>query len=1214
MTQYRITATLDSGRQVAFLLGAGAFVVGRDPACAICLPSDSVSRNHARLTLNESAATLEDLDSTAGTFVGEQAVSAPIPLTCPATFMVGPVVVSVAAVEEAADMGSTMAPPSPAFAARAATPSAPASTGGHYAVRGRECSWGQFSAPASTGGHYAVGREIAKGGMGAILEAKDQSLDRDVAMKVMLLQVGAPETSRQRFVREALVLARLEHPNIVPIHEMGRNTDGQLFYTMKLVKGRTLQAVIKAIRSGDALTIQHYTLDRLLTIYRKVCDAIAFAHHQRIIHRDLKPENVMVGEFGEVLVMDWGLAKHLDDQQHAKSEATQATTIAGFQELSDAQLAAGADGLTLEGAVMGSPQYMPPEQAEGRLMDIGTHSDIYALGGVLYALLTLRHPVEGRKVEEVLEKVRTGSITPPTHYSNAGAESAKLLGGEVADARSLAGLPHCPEGKVPASLSAVTMRAMAFKPADRYANVGQLVSDIEAYQGGFATSAENVTALGQFVLLMKRHKGVTIAALAALGVIAVLTCLFVLSLQSKERVATQAAEKAIEEKEKALRAEKVAKTSFALAQIAAADAAFRAGDYPGMVLALEACPKELRDPNWHYLAAKSDASIGNLRLTGFENPVSIFAVPGQPGRFALATAKGDIGFVDAATGKLLRTVKTSRTGLRDLVFSGDGRTFAVRAGGKEVDLHDTATGTRRKTLTLTTTAVHQITLSQDGNLLAAITGTQSADMNLLLMDAGTGTIRWQRQAPGYGNVLFHPDGNRLTAVSGGRMRMFWLINASDGRDMAKFPVYALCQALHPDGKSVAVGTQQGEVLLVSTSTGGVLQQGKLHSGALISLAWTADGHLLTMGSEGRINDGRWLFRLWDPEFLAPRATFAGLKPGATPRWSLNPDSGHLITHENPPRLWRIPAGREVVRMAHSSEQAWAGAFLSDSVLIARKSFELARYDVSTPGRMVEIVGPRLLATGVATHPASGLFAIGPRIGNIPYSFKVFATEGTTAVEKLTQPLPVLVNDLAFDAKGERLAITLRNGNLEVFSVTNGASLLKVAGRFERAAFAGPGGRLVALASQTLKADAVEFHLRQLDGSTGAVLATATNRFQVGAFDVSPDGKLVALGGSDRSVHLFDAETLRERPGFRAHDGEIGALTFHPTQPIIATASADGSVKVWDDRNGKLLDYFLGLAGNPVTLSFSPNGKLLMVDGQEHMTRVYDVSSVSAVRR
>ena len=366
------------------------------------------------------------------------------------------------------------------------------------------------------GSSYTPGREIARGGMGVILSATDQTLDREVAMKVILLDAEASAEARQRFVREALVLARLEHPNIVPIHEMGRNAEGQLFYTMKLVKGRTLHAILKGIKEGDEATVKHYTLDRLLTIYRKVCDAMAFAHHQRIIHRDLKPENVMVGEFGEVLVMDWGLAKHLDDQQHAKTEAARAPTIEGFQELSDSQLAEGGSGLTLDGSVMGSPQYMPPEQAEGRLADIGPHSDIYALGGILYTILTLRPPVEGRKVREVLDNVKSGRITPPTTYNVSRSGGVKLGGGTVTDVGKITGLPHCPDGKVPASLSAVTMRAMAFKPADRYASVGQITADVEAYQGGFATSAEQAGALKQAALFIRRNKAASIGVAAVL--------------------------------------------------------------------------------------------------------------------------------------------------------------------------------------------------------------------------------------------------------------------------------------------------------------------------------------------------------------------------------------------------------------------------------------------------------------------------------------------------------------------------------------------------------------------------------------------------------------------------------------------------------------------------------------------------------------------------
>ncbi|NBU11478.1 MAG: hypothetical protein EBS84_21135 [Proteobacteria bacterium] len=926
----------------------------------------------------------------------------------------------------------------------------------------------------------------------------------------------------------------------------------------------------------------------------------------------MKPENVMVGEFGEVLVMDWGLAKHLDDEQHAQTEANQAAGIEGFTELSDAQLAAGESGLTMEGAVMGSPQYMPPEQAEGRLADIGTHSDIYSLGGILYAILTLRHPVEGRQVSEVLSKVISGEITPPTHYNASRSAGPKLAGGTVADASKVVGLPHCPGGKVPASLSAVTMRAMALRPEDRYAEVPQIVSDVEAYQGGFATSAEKANALTLVRLFIHRHKALTVAA----SLIVLLTMGFLGKVVSSEQKAKNEASKAREAEAVAEQKEKQAQASFAQAQIALAEAAFRSGDYSGMVQALDACPPDKRDSTWSYLSTKRDASLGRLRVPGFESFIGFAAVPGQPGQFALVAARGEIGFVDAAGGSLLRTVKTSRTGLREVTFSGDGQTFAVRAGGREVDLYDTATGSLRKTLTLPTETVQQIVLGHDASLLAAISGSLVGGRpngQLTLIETATGQTRWLQRASYYGSVTIHPDGSRVIASSGGSARFCWIFNAADGREVSQFPVYAMCQALHPDGKTIAIGTQQGEVMLASTSTGAVLQQGKLHSGRMQAMAWTADGHLLTMGEEGKINSGLWLFRLWDPEFLALRATFAGLNPGPNVAWALNTASGHLLTRENPPRLWRIPVGRELVKLSQLSEQGWGGAFLSDTVLIARKHYELARYDLSMPGRMVELPGglfPR--ANYCVTDPASGSVAVGPKIGTAPFLVKLFATEGSAVVEKRSLTLPNHVADLAFDYAANRLAVTHRDGSLEAFSVRTGESQLKIPGRFERAAFAGSAGHLVALAPHTIKADAVEFHLHQLDGVTGKMLASATNRFHVQAFAVSPDRKLVALGGSDRSVHLFDAATLRETNSFRAHDGDVGALAFHPGLPIIASASADGSVKIWDHSTGKLLDYFLGLAGNPVVLSFSPNGKLLMVDGQERTTRIYDLSHITSL--
>lgn len=345
---------------------------------------------------------------------------------------------------------------------------------------------------------YQVKEEVTRGGMGTILRATDCQIERTVAMKVIVdAKADSPE-HRSRFVREAQVTGQLEHPNIIPVHELGADERGRPFYTMKYVKGITLEEVLGRIRAGNEPAIREYPLTHLLTIFQKICDAVAFAHSRQILHRDLKPENIMIGDYGEVLVMDWGLAKLIGDSASAAGEGVGETTPGPSSTALN----------TVVGRVIGTPSFMAPEQARGQVDRIDERTDIYSLGAILYHILALQPPVTGHSAMEVIERVKAGDVRPPTSVHP--------------EAIS----PHCPGGQIPAALSAVAMKALAMEPANRYPSVKDLQRDIAAYQGGFITSAEEQNALKLLWLLIKRHKVESIA----LVLIAALTMVTLVSI------------------------------------------------------------------------------------------------------------------------------------------------------------------------------------------------------------------------------------------------------------------------------------------------------------------------------------------------------------------------------------------------------------------------------------------------------------------------------------------------------------------------------------------------------------------------------------------------------------------------------------------------------------------------------------------------------------
>ncbi|MBM82449.1 MAG: hypothetical protein CMJ78_17940 [Planctomycetaceae bacterium] len=337
---------------------------------------------------------------------------------------------------------------------------------------------------------HKMGDLIAKGGMGAVFNARDLNICRNVAMKVMLNPQNADEKALLRFVEEAQITGQLEHPGIVPVHQLGVDKEGNLFYTMKNVRGLTLDDIIRGLKEQDADIVRQYPLGKLLNVFTKVCDSMAFAHSRNVIHRDLKPANIMVGEFGEVLVMDWGLGKVLGESDNeqplpegvAPSDAsspgadkTSDSTVADSRVESVRHNSEDDASRTRAGSIMGTPSYMPPEQAQGLIDELDTLADVYSLGAILYNLLLLAPPIGGRSATEVLTNVIRGELITP----------------DVAEKTRTWKLPHCPNDKAPTALTAVAMKALARDKQDRYQSISELQREIEAWQSGFATQAED---------------------------------------------------------------------------------------------------------------------------------------------------------------------------------------------------------------------------------------------------------------------------------------------------------------------------------------------------------------------------------------------------------------------------------------------------------------------------------------------------------------------------------------------------------------------------------------------------------------------------------------------------------------------------------------------------------------------------------------------------
>ena len=974
--------------------------------------------------------------------------------------------------------------------------------------------------PVITRDGYVIGPIFAKGGIGRIVEARDRTLGRRVALKELLVRSRHAE---ERFVREALVTARLQHPGVVPIYAAGRWPSGEPFYAMKLVSGRPLSEALATASTYEARVA-------LLPHVLAVAETMAYAHSKRIMHRDLKPENILLGSYGETVVIDWGLAKELDKEDAASSPLAESALRAELRPKVPSSQQLPAKDLTMVGAVVGTPAYMPPEQAYGDPVD--QRADVYALGAILYHMVAGAPPFDGATAVEILLKV-TSDPPPPI------------------EAR---------EPAVPPELAAIIATAMAYKPADRYPSAEELADDLRRFRTGQLVAAHRYSARDRLRRLIRRYRGPLAVAAASLVVLAVISVLSITRVIAERDEAQVARTQAEEARDAAARAREESEAARLAAEhqadaLALEQARLAARDQPGRTLDLLAGLHNTEEwPRLRMIAADAAAHDIGVDLIGHSAGASRIAFSGN-GRF-LASAADDcittLWDLEKSSGRRLmgHTDEVWR-----VEFNDDSTLMATASRDRSVGLWAPESGERLALLKGHTAAARTVAFTADGDHLLS----GGDDNRLLLWDLRDHSYELLEEC--LSGSMFS-DGRRVGCVSNDHMKLVMIdLESRERHHWGVGKPLAPAGDFAPESDELAVGTAHGNVWRWrwQSDESDLLRGGKF---VLRAIRYTADGsRILGAGADREV----WV---WERATNKRLHTFTG-HGGRITRLDVSKDSRFATSTggETGPRLWDLTSGDSTL-LKGLRTVATAVRFSPDGRTVAAASsggeLRIWRNENLQDGVLNRLDKQALLAVD-PQHPRMALVDMKGilRVWNFDTEQTIYeATEARAIIQIAILPTSGAVLTLSDDAT---LTVMTPFGEIvHKFPAHNEPARLPLPVHYENhhsALGVSSDGRHVIVGrsdGDILHWDLKTRETRVLRGHSREVLART----------FSPDNRFLASAGLDRDVRLWDLSTGTSTIIDR-HSLRISAVVFSPDGRFIYSGGEAHKLRVYDRRSGEV---------------------------------------------